>query len=44
MKTIRVKIGIHKNQEPRTPDEIPDLTISNIEEIKIETIKVVAER
>jgi HAD superfamily hydrolase (TIGR01549 family) len=39
MKTIRVKIGIHKNQEPRTPDEISDLTVKNIEEIKMETIK-----
>jgi putative hydrolase of the HAD superfamily len=35
MKTIRVRTGIHKNQEPRTPDEIPDLTVNKIEEIKI---------
>ena len=34
MKTIRVKTGIHKNQEPRIPDEIPDLTVNKIEEIK----------
>ncbi|MDR2941984.1 MAG: HAD family hydrolase [Treponema sp.] len=34
MKTIRVKVGIHKNQEPRTPDEIPDLTVKRLEEIK----------
>ena len=40
MKTIRVKIGIHKNQEPRIPNEIPDLTVNKIEEIKMETIKV----
>jgi len=35
MKTIRVKTGIHKSQEPRIPDEIPDLTVNKIEEIKI---------
>ena len=35
MKTIRIRTGIHKNQEPRIPDEIPDLTISKIEEIII---------
>jgi len=40
MKTIRIKIGIHKNQEPRIPEEIPDLTVNKIEEIKMETIKV----
>jgi len=35
MKTIRVKTGIHKNQEPRIPDEIPDLSVNKIEEIRI---------
>jgi FMN phosphatase YigB (HAD superfamily) len=39
MKTIRIKVGIHKNQEPRTPEEIPDLTVENIKEIKMESIK-----
>jgi FMN phosphatase YigB (HAD superfamily) len=39
MKTIRVKVGIHKNQEPRTPDEIPDLTVNKLGEIKMEVIK-----
>jgi HAD superfamily hydrolase (TIGR01549 family) len=39
MKTIRVKTGIHKKQKPRTPDEIPDLTVKNLVEIKMETIK-----
>jgi len=34
MKTIRVKAGIHKNQEPRIPDEIPDLTVNKVNEIK----------
>jgi HAD superfamily hydrolase (TIGR01549 family) len=27
MKTIRIKTGIHKNQEPRIPKEIPDITV-----------------
>jgi ribonucleotide monophosphatase NagD (HAD superfamily) len=35
MKTIRIKSGIHKNQEPRTPDEMPDLSINELNEIKI---------
>jgi HAD superfamily hydrolase (TIGR01549 family) len=30
MRTVRVKVGIHKNQEPRIPEEIPDLTVENI--------------
>jgi HAD superfamily hydrolase (TIGR01549 family) len=40
MKTIRIKVGIHKNQEPRIPEETPDLEIERIEDIKLETIKV----
>jgi HAD superfamily hydrolase (TIGR01549 family) len=39
MKTIRIKTGIHKNQEPRIPEEIPDLTVNKIEEIKMKKIK-----
>ena len=39
MKTIRIKTGTHKNQEPRTPEEMPDITVNNLDEIKIETIK-----
>jgi ribonucleotide monophosphatase NagD (HAD superfamily) len=39
MKTIRVKTGIHKNQKPRIPEEIPDLTVNEIEEITMEKIK-----
>ena len=39
MKTIRIKTGIHKNQEPRIPKEIPDKTVEKIKEIKMETIK-----
>jgi HAD superfamily hydrolase (TIGR01549 family) len=39
MKTIRIKTGIHKNQEPRILDEIPDLTVNKIEEITMEKIK-----
>ena len=39
MKTIRIKTGIHKNQEPRIPEEIPDLTVEKLNNIKIEAIK-----
>jgi len=39
MKTIRIKVGIHKNQEPRIPEEIPDLTIEGIKDIKMEMVK-----
>ena len=39
MKTIKIKVGIHKNQEPRIPEEIPDLTVNKIEDIEIELIK-----
>jgi hypothetical protein len=39
MKTIRVKVGIHKNQEPKIPEEISDLTVESIKEIKKEMIK-----
>jgi HAD superfamily hydrolase (TIGR01549 family) len=34
MKTIRRKTGIHKGQEPRTPDEMADLTVNELSEIK----------
>jgi HAD superfamily hydrolase (TIGR01549 family) len=39
MKTIRIRIGIHKNQEPRIPEEIAEITANKLEEIKIERIK-----
>jgi FMN phosphatase YigB (HAD superfamily) len=39
MKTIRIKTGIHKIQEARIPDEIPDLTVEKIREIRIEKVK-----
>lgn len=39
MKTIRIKTGIHKNQEPRIPEEIPNLTVEKIEDIRLEIIK-----
>ena len=39
MKTIRVKTGKHKNQEPRILEEKPDLTVDKLEEIKEEDIK-----
>jgi HAD superfamily hydrolase (TIGR01549 family) len=41
MKTIRIKTGIHKNQEPRIPEEIPDLTVNKIKEITMEKIKAI---
>jgi len=41
MKTIRIKTGIHKNQEARILEEIPDLTIENINEINMEKIKAI---
>ncbi len=31
MKTILVRVGLHKNQRPRTPYEIPDMEIAGIE-------------
>jgi len=39
MKTIRIRVGIHKNQEPRLLEELPDMTVKSIGEIKIEDIK-----
>lgn len=33
MRTIRVKVGIHAEQEPRIPDEIADMEITNVSEI-----------
>jgi HAD superfamily hydrolase (TIGR01549 family) len=39
MKTIRIRTGIHKIQEPRLPEEIPDLTVRNLKEIRVEKIK-----
>jgi len=38
MKTIRLRVGLHKNQEPRTPEEIPDFTVERLNEIKMEMI------
>ncbi|MDR1636236.1 MAG: HAD family hydrolase [Treponema sp.] len=39
MKTIRIRTGIHKDQEPRTPEEMAEITVNKLEEIKIEQIK-----
>jgi len=36
MKTIRIRTGIHRNQEPRTPEEMADLTVDKLCEIKVE--------
>ena len=41
MNTIRVKTGIHRNQEPRTPDETADVTVNKLGEIKREAINAV---
>lgn len=30
MKTIRVRVGLHKDQRPRVPDELPDLELASI--------------
>jgi len=30
MKTIRVCVGLHKNQQPRTPEEIPDTELDGV--------------
>ena len=39
MKTIRIRTGIHKNQEPRTPDEIAEITVNKLREIRISWIR-----
>ena len=31
MKTILIRVGLHKNQQPRTPDELPDLELPSID-------------
>jgi FMN phosphatase YigB (HAD superfamily) len=30
MRTIRLRLGLHKRQEPRTPDEIPDAELAGV--------------
>jgi HAD superfamily hydrolase (TIGR01549 family) len=39
MRTIRLRIGIHRNQEPRTPEEIPNLTVGRLRDITNKKIK-----
>ncbi|MDR2602162.1 MAG: HAD family hydrolase [Spirochaetaceae bacterium] len=39
MKTVRIKTGIHKEQEPRIPEEMAEITVERLEEIRIEQIK-----
>jgi len=39
MKTIRIRTGIHKNQEPRVPDEMAEMTVEKLCDIKMEKIK-----
>jgi HAD superfamily hydrolase (TIGR01549 family) len=43
MKTIRIKTGLHRDQEPRTPDEMADLTVTRLCEIKMEAINALFE-
>jgi putative hydrolase of the HAD superfamily len=31
MKAIRIRVGLHRNQEPRTPDELPDAELESVE-------------
>jgi len=38
MKTIRLRTGLHANQEPRTPDEIADFTFGRLRDITVEII------
>jgi HAD superfamily hydrolase (TIGR01549 family) len=38
MKTVRIKVGIYKNQEPRIPEEKAEITVNKLEEIRIEQI------
>ncbi|MDR2417577.1 MAG: HAD family hydrolase [Treponema sp.] len=38
MKTVRIKVGIHKNQNPRIPAEKPDITVKTLKELKLEML------
>lgn len=33
MSTIRVRVGLHASQEPRTPEEMPDIEVSSVAEL-----------
>ena len=33
MKTVWIRWGRYRNMEPRTPDEIPDATVSDVREV-----------
>jgi 8-oxo-dGTP diphosphatase/putative hydrolase of the HAD superfamily len=39
MKTIRIRSGIYKAQEPRIPEEMAEITVNKLDEIKMEKIK-----
>jgi len=39
MKTIRIRTGLHKNQEPRSPAELPDLTVNSLSEISVDAVR-----
>jgi 8-oxo-dGTP diphosphatase/putative hydrolase of the HAD superfamily len=38
MKTVRIKTGLHKSQEPRTPEEMADITVTRLCAIKMEAV------
>lgn len=40
MKTILIRTGIHRNQEPRIPSEIPDVVIAGIEELTAAALRI----
>jgi HAD superfamily hydrolase (TIGR01549 family) len=41
MKTILFKTGLHKNMEPVIPEQIPDLTVYNLNEITMEKLSLI---
>jgi FMN phosphatase YigB (HAD superfamily) len=41
MKTIRIRVGLHKRQEPRTPDEVPDAELDGVKGLAA-TVRAIA--
>jgi len=33
MRTIRIRVGLHKDQQPRTPEEEPDITLEGVADL-----------
>ena len=42
MKTIRIRAGLHRNQEPRVPDEMPDAELAGIAGLE-DTVRSIAD-